>query len=207
MSLLEYDYLYKLLVIGDSGVGKSSILHRFCDNHYSENYLSTIGVDFKIITIEHLGKKVKLQIWDTAGQERFRTITSSYYRGVQGAIIVFSVSDLDSFNHIPMWLNEIEKYSNENCCKILIGNKCDVHMKRAVDYTVAKEFADNNKLNYLECSAKQNINIKKLFDVIIDDIHEKTFKQFTENKKNIEVKTIDLLAQEKEKNAYKCCHS
>jgi Ras-related protein Rab-1A len=202
----EYDYLYKLLVIGDSGVGKSSILLRYCDNQFSENYLSTIGVDFKIITINHLGKKIKLQIWDTAGQERFRTITSSYYRGVQGIIVVFSVSDLDSFNHVPMWLAEIEKYSNEKCSKILIGNKSDAYLKRCVDYTVAKDFADNNNLNYLECSAKQNVNIQKLFDVIIDDMYDNNFKQFTENKQKVELNTIDLLAQEKVKNSYKCCN-
>ncbi|WBY58514.1 ras-related protein Rab-1B [Plasmodium yoelii yoelii] len=107
----SYDSLFKILLIGDSGVGKSCLLLRFADDTYTDSYISTIGVDFKIKTIEIDDKIIKLQIWDTAGQERFRTITSSYYRGAQGIIIVYDVTDRDSFNNVKNWIIEIEKYA------------------------------------------------------------------------------------------------
>ena len=105
----DYDYLFKLLLIGDSGVGKSCLLLRFADDTYTESYISTIGVDFKIRTIELEGKTVKLQIWDTAGQERFRTITSSYYRGAHGIIVVYDVTDESTFANVKQWLQENER--------------------------------------------------------------------------------------------------
>lgn len=138
----EYDYLFKLLLIGDSGVGKSCLLLRFADDTYTESYISTIGVDFKIRTIELDGKTIKLQIWDTAGQERFRTITSSYYRGAHGIIVVYDVTDLDSFNNVKQWLSEIDRYACDNVNKLLVGNKCDMSARKVVDYNTAKEFAE-----------------------------------------------------------------
>ncbi|KAH3765245.1 Ras family protein [Pelomyxa schiedti] len=119
----EYDYLFKLLLIGDSGVGKSCLLLRFADDMYTESYISTIGVDFKIRTIELEQKTIKLQIWDTAGQERFRTITSSYYRGAHGIIIVYDITDAVSFNNVKQWMQEIERYACDSVNKLLVGNK------------------------------------------------------------------------------------
>ncbi|KAG5175459.1 ras related protein PiYpt1 [Tribonema minus] len=159
----EYDYLFKLLLIGDSGVGKSCLLLRFADDTYTESYISTIGVDFKIRTVELDGKTVKLQIWDTAGQERFRTITASYYRGAHGIIVVYDVTDRESFNNVKQWLTEIERYACENVNKLLVGNKSDLEAKRAVTTEEGKEFADSIGIEFLETSAKNADNVEKAF--------------------------------------------
>merc|ERR1711934_829249 len=141
----EDDHLFKLLLIGDSGVGKSCLLLRFADDTYAESYISTIGVDFKIRTIQLEGKTIKLQIWDTAGQERFRTITSSYYRGAHGIIVVYDITDADSFANVRQWLEEIQRYACEGVNKLLVGNKCDLASKRLVEKKTAEDFA--GKLN------------------------------------------------------------
>nr|CAD7425776.1 unnamed protein product [Timema monikensis] len=137
----EYDHLFKLLIIGDSGVGKSSLLLRFADNTFSGSYITTIGVDFKIRTVDVDGERVKLQIWDTAGQERFRTITSTYYRGTHGVIVVYDVTSGDSFANVKRWLHEIE----QNCDvvnRILVGNKNDAPDRKVVLTEDAQRFAD-----------------------------------------------------------------
>ena len=126
-SQADYDYLFKVLMIGNSGVGKSCLLLRFADDRFEESNMPTIGVDFKIRTIESDDKVCKLQIWDTAGQERFKTITSAYYRGTHGIMVTYDVTDRDSFNAVHTWMAEADKYipSNNNVIKILIGNKTD----------------------------------------------------------------------------------
>jgi Ras-related protein Rab-1A len=159
----EYDCLFKLLLIGDSGVGKSCLLLRFADDTYTESYISTIGVDFKIRTVTIDGKIVKLQIWDTAGQERFRTITASYYRGAHGIIVVYDVTDLDSFNNIKQWLGEIDRYASEQVDRLIVGNKCDLVAKKAVDYATAKELADQLGISFIETSAKDATNVEQAF--------------------------------------------
>jgi len=164
------DYLFKLLLIGDSGVGKSCLLLRFADDTYTESYISTIGVDFKIRTLELDGKTIKLQIWDTAGQERFRTITSSYYRGAHGIIVVYDVTDQESFNNVKQWMNEIDRYANEKVNKMLVGNKCDLTSKKVVDYNTAKEFADQLGIPFLETSAKNSTNVEQAFITMAAEI-------------------------------------
>ena len=129
------------------------------DDTYTESYISTIGVDFKIRTIELDGKTIKLQIWDTAGQERFRTITSSYYRGAHGIIIVYDITDRDSFDNVKQWLNEIDRYACENVNKLLVGNKSDLDSKRQVDFDEAKAFADERGIPFLETSAKSGAGL------------------------------------------------
>jgi len=166
----EYDYLFKLLLIGDSGVGKSCLLLRFAEDTYTESYISTIGVDFKIRTIELEGKTIKLQIWDTAGQERFRTITSSYYRGAHGIIVVYDVTDYESFNNVKQWLHEIDRYACENVNKLLVGNKSDLESKRAVKFDTAKEFADTLGIEFLETSAKNSTNVEQAFQTMAAQI-------------------------------------
>jgi Ras-related protein Rab-1A len=132
----EYDFLFKLVLIGDSGVGKSCMLLRMADDSFTESYISTIGVDFRFRTVKVANKTVKLQIWDTAGQERFRTITSAYYRGADGIIMVYDVSNQESFDHVSDWLSEIERYAPQESCILLAGNKCD-----RIDKVIPKEKA------------------------------------------------------------------
>jgi len=136
---------------------------RFADDTYTESYISTIGVDFKIRTIELNGKTIKLQIWDTAGQERFRTITSSYYRGAHGIIVVYDITDQVSFNNVKQWLQEIDRYACENVNKLLVGNKCDLVAEKTVDVNTAKEFADSYDIPFIETSAKTAHNVEKCF--------------------------------------------
>ncbi|KAJ2614821.1 ras GTPase [Coemansia sp. RSA 1365] len=167
----EYDYLFKLLLIGDSGVGKSCLLLRFADDTYTESYISTIGVDFKIRTIELDGKTVKLQIWDTAGQERFRTITSSYYRGAHGIIVVYDVTDSETFGNVKQWLQEIDRYASEGVNKLLVGNKSD--LERSVDFTEASEFAESLSIPFLETSAKNSSNVEKAFMTMAKQIKDR----------------------------------
>lgn len=169
----DYDYLFKLLLIGDSGVGKSCLLLRFADDTYTESYISTIGVDFKIRTIELEGKTVKLQIWDTAGQERFRTITSSYYRGAHGIIVVYDVTDESTFANVKQWLQEIERYACEGVNKLLVGNKADLTSSKAVDYDAAKQLADELGIPFLETSAKDATNVEQAFLTMAKQIKDR----------------------------------
>jgi len=166
----EYDYLFKLLLIGDSGVGKSCLLLRFADDTYTESYISTIGVDFKIRTIQLDGKTIKLQIWDTAGQERFRTITSSYYRGAHGIIVVYDTTEMESFNNVKQWLHEIDRYATEGVNKLLVGNKSDLIAKRQVDTATAKDLADSLSIPFLETSAKSAENVERAFMTMAGEI-------------------------------------
>lgn len=177
----DYDYLFKLLLIGDSGVGKSCLLLRFADNTYTDSYISTIGVDFKIRTLDIDGKTVKLQIWDTAGQERFRTITSSYYRGAHGIIVVYDVTDKVSFNNVKQWLGEIDRYACQSVNKLLVGNKADLVEKKVVDFNEAKEFADSLGISFLETSAKSAQNVEEAFLTMTRQIKERVSRNHDTN--------------------------
>jgi len=167
----EYDYLFKLLLIGDSGVGKSCLLLRFADDTYTDSYISTIGVDFKIRKLDVDGKAVKLQIWDTAGQEKFRTITSSYYRGAHGIIVVYDVTSRESFSHVKGWLSDIDRYAQGNIKvqKMLVGNKSDLP-NREVTFKEAKAFADQLGIKFCETSAKMSDNVMEAFTTMVTEI-------------------------------------
>ncbi|KAI3715644.1 hypothetical protein L6452_22630 [Arctium lappa] len=198
----EYDYLFKLLLIGDSSVGKSCLLLRFADDSYVDSYISTIGVDFKIRTVELDGKTIKLQIWDTAGQERFRTITSSYYRGAHGIIIVYDVTEMESFNNVKQWLSEIDRYANESVCKLLVGNKCDLVENKVVDTQTAKAFADELGIPFLETSAKDSVNVEQAFLTMAAEIKKKMGNQPTGDKKS--GNTVQIKGQPIEQKS-NCC--
>eukprot|EP01090_Pellita_catalonica_P018565 TRINITY_DN6042_c0_g1_i1.p1 TRINITY_DN6042_c0_g1~~TRINITY_DN6042_c0_g1_i1.p1 ORF type:complete len:213 (-),score=45.84 TRINITY_DN6042_c0_g1_i1:141-779(-) len=174
MSVTQYDFLFKILIIGDSGVGKSALLLRFADDSYTESYISTIGVDFKIRTVKVEEKTVKLQIWDTAGQEKFRTIISSYYRGAQGIIVAFDVTDEVTFNHVSAWLKEIERFALGGVSKLLVGTKIDLANARVIDYNKAKKFADGIGIPYIETSAKSAENVDEAFLTLTKQIKAKT---------------------------------
>merc|ERR1712183_277929 len=163
--------------IGDSGVGKSCLLLRFADDTYTESYISTIGVDFKIRTLGLDGKTVKLQIWDTAGQERFRTITSSYYRGAHGIIVVYDCTDKESFNNVKHWMQEIDKYAADGVNKLLVGNKCDLASKKVVPYDEAKELADSLAVQFMETSAKNAHNVEQAFQTMASEIKTRVAQQ------------------------------
>jgi Ras-related protein Rab-1A len=172
MARTEYDYLFKLLLIGDSGVGKSCVLMRFVDDNYTDSYISTIGVDFKIRTVELDGKIIKLQIWDTAGQERFRTITASYYRGAHGIILVYDVSDKDSFLNLNTWESEIQKYASQSVQRLLIGNKCDLLSSlRQVATQDGLDYAQH-RMPFIEVSAKNSINVEEAFLIMVRQIRD-----------------------------------
>ncbi|KAJ6798376.1 ras-related protein RABC1 isoform X1 [Iris pallida] len=164
----EFDYLFKLLMIGDSGVGKSSLLLRFTSDSF-EDLSPTIGVDFKIKMVTIGGKKLKLAIWDTAGQERFRTLTSSYYRGAQGIIMVYDVTRRDTFTDLSdVWAKEIDLYStNQDCIKMLVGNKVDKESERVVTKKEGIDFAREYGCLFLECSAKTRVNVEQCFEELV----------------------------------------
>lgn len=162
----EYDHLFKLVLIGDSGAGKSCLLLRFSDDCFTDSYITTIGVDFRFKTIPVDTKTIKLQIWDTAGQERFRTITSAYYRGADGIILVYDICERESFNNIDEWLGEVSKYVDESTCKILIGNKSDRESDRQVSIEEAKQKADALGIAFIEASAKDGGNVEAAFTMM-----------------------------------------
>jgi len=161
------------LLIGDSGVGKSCLLLRFSDDSFTPSFITTIGIDFKIRTIELEGKRIKLQIWDTAGQERFRTITTAYYRGAMGILLVYDVTDDKSFANIRNWIRNIEQHASENVNKILIGNKCDLVDKKVIDTARGKALADEYGIKFMETSAKNSINVDDAFTTLARDIKKR----------------------------------
>ena len=185
-----YDKLYKILIIGDEMVGKSKIISRFINRSYIDLYTSTIGIDFKSKIIVCDNNNIKLQIWDSSGNDKFDSITKLYYRGMNGIIIVFDVKSKKSFNNVTKWLDKI---NDINVTKLLIGNNID--SERYISYDVAKEFADSHDIEYIETSAKNNINIEKIFHTI----SEKLINQDTD----IEKQNINILLNNRHK--YSCC--
>ncbi|KAG8497339.1 hypothetical protein CXB51_008654 [Gossypium anomalum] len=166
----KVDYVFKVVLIGDSGVGKSQILARFARNDFSLDSKSTIGVEFQTRTllIEH--KSVKAQIWDTAGQERYRAVTSAYYRGAAGAMLVYDVTKRQTFNHIARWLEELRGHADKNIVIMLVGNKSDLEKQREVSTEDATEFAQKEGLFFLETSALAAKNVETAFLTVLTEI-------------------------------------
>ncbi|XP_010681762.2 ras-related protein RABA2a [Beta vulgaris subsp. vulgaris] len=167
----EYDYLFKVVLIGDSGVGKSNLLSRFTRNEFCLESKSTIGVEFATRTLQVEGRTVKAQIWDTAGQERYRAITSAYYRGALGALLVYDTTKPTTFDNVSRWLKELRDHADANIVIMLIGNKTDLKHLRAVATEDAQSFAEKEGLSFIETSALEATNVEKAFQTILSEIY------------------------------------
>ncbi|XP_026139044.1 ras-related protein Rab-11A-like [Carassius auratus] len=167
----EYDYLFKVVLIGDSGVGKSNLLSRFTRNEFNLESKSTIGVEFATRSIHVEGKTVKAQIWDTAGQERYRAITSAYYRGAVGALLVYDIAKHLTYENAERWLKELQDHADSNIVIMLVGNKSDLRHLRAVPMDEAKAFAEKHGLSFLETSALDSSNVELAFQTILTEIY------------------------------------
>eukprot|EP00485_Elphidium_margaritaceum_P003504 CAMPEP_0202697946 /NCGR_PEP_ID=MMETSP1385-20130828/11238_1 /ASSEMBLY_ACC=CAM_ASM_000861 /TAXON_ID=933848 /ORGANISM="Elphidium margaritaceum" /LENGTH=412 /DNA_ID=CAMNT_0049354531 /DNA_START=120 /DNA_END=1358 /DNA_ORIENTATION=+ len=194
----EYDYLFKLVLIGDATVGKTSLLLRFADDSFKDNYISTIGVDFRFRTMNVDGDFVKLQIWDTAGQERFRTITSAYYRGADGVVLIYDLTNFRTFEHVQDWLNDVHKVVGSSIPKLIVGNKSDLVQQRQVDTMQAQQFAMSVGASIIETSAKTADNVDKSFKMIAKEL----VKKGQTTRKSIALTTAHADGKDAKK---KCC--
>lgn len=176
--LIEPDFLFKIVVVGNSAVGKSSLLGSVCGEHLNDSsvFLPTIGVDFKIHSLSVDGKSIKLKIWDTAGQERFKCICRSYYKGSHGVIFVYDITDRQSFRDIEDWVKDVERIAGKEMDRILIGNKCDAKGERKVSYAEGKQLAEGLGMKFMETSAKMNYGVIEAFAILAKDMKEKTEK-------------------------------
>ncbi|KAK4255853.1 hypothetical protein QN277_008793 [Acacia crassicarpa] len=168
----DYDYLFKVVLIGDSGVGKSNLLSRFTRNEFSLESKSTIGVEFATRSIKVDDKIVKAQIWDTAGQERYRAITSAYYRGAVGALLVYDVTRHVTFENVERWLKELRDHTDSNIVVMLVGNKADLRHLRAVSTEDAKSFAEKENTFFIETSALESLNVENAFTEVLTQIYQ-----------------------------------
>jgi len=159
----NYSYIFKFIIIGDMGVGKSCLLHQFTEKKFMSDCPHTIGVEFGTRIIEVQAQKIKLQVWDTAGQERFRAVTRSYYRGAAGALLVYDVTRRSTYNHLSSWLTDARNLTNPNTVIFLIGNKSDLEAQRDVSFEEASAFAAENGLTFVETSAKTSSNVEEAF--------------------------------------------
>ncbi|KAK1259410.1 Ras-related protein RABA4d [Acorus gramineus] len=167
----KIDYVFKVVLIGDSAVGKSQLLARFSRNEFSLDSKATIGVEFQTRTLVIDHKTVKAQIWDTAGQERYRAVTSAYYRGAVGAMLVYDMTKRQTFDHVARWLEELRGHADKNIVVMLVGNKCDLGSLRAVPEEDAREFAQREGLFFLETSALDSTNVEPAFLTVLTEIY------------------------------------
>ncbi|XP_076914107.1 ras-related protein Rab2BV-like [Bidens hawaiensis] len=167
----EYDYLFKIVLIGDSGVGKSNILSRFTRNEFCLESKSTIGVEFATRTLQVDGKTIKAQIWDTAGQERYRAITSAYYRGAVGALLVYDITKSQTFDNVQRWLRELRDHADSNIVIMMAGNKSDLSHLRALAEEDGQSLAEKEGLSFLETSALEAYNVEKAFQTVLTQIY------------------------------------
>lgn len=202
-----YDYMFKVLLLGDAGVGKTSLMWRFSDDVFNQTYISTIGIDLKLRTIDVEGKKVRLQVWDTAGQERFHAISVSYYRTAVGIMLVYDITRRRSFENIAKWLRNIDEHAQEDVVKLLIGNKCDMQQPRDVKREEGEMLADEYDMSFFETSAKENESIDEAFECIAREIMERFVLGWAikERDKPTQEAVVEIKRKSRFSRTKKCC--
>ena len=179
----EYSLIFKMILIGDSGVGKSNILSRYINNSFSETTRSTVGVELSAKVEEINNTKIKIQIWDTAGQERYKSITKTYYKGAKGALIVYDITNKESFKNVDKWINDLKESGDDDVSILIVGNKCDLEASREVTTDEVKKKAELYKMAYCETSALKGENIDNAFRTLIKIVVEKNEKKKNEEDK------------------------
>ncbi|XP_072979171.1 ras-related protein RABA5e-like [Typha angustifolia] len=207
------EYLFKVVIIGDSAVGKSNLLSRYARNEFNLHSKATIGVEFQTQSMEIDGKEVKAQIWDTAGQERFRAVTSAYYRGAVGALVVYDISRRTTFDSVSRWLQELSTHSETTIARMLVGNKCDLENIRDVSVEEGKNLAEAEGLFFIETSALDSTNVKKAFEIVIREIYDNVSRKVLNSdsyKAQLSVNRVSLTSNtddesKKTSSKFSCC--
>ncbi|XP_021749101.1 ras-related protein RABA5d-like [Chenopodium quinoa] len=204
------EYLFKIVIIGDSAVGKSNLLSRYARNEFNMHSKATIGVEFQTQSMEIEGKEVKAQIWDTAGQERFRAVTSAYYRGAVGALLVYDISRRTTFDSIGRWLDELTTHSDTTVARMLVGNKSDLDNIRSVSIEEGKNLAEEHGLFFMETSAKDSTNVRMAFEMVIKEIYNSVSRRVLNSdsyKAQLSLNRVSIVNDEKTQNQgfNSCC--
>ncbi|GFZ01846.1 RAB GTPase homolog A5B [Actinidia rufa] len=206
----EQEYLFKIVVIGDSAVGKSNLLSRFARDEFDLHSKATVGVEFQTQVLEVDGKEVKAQVWDTAGQERFRAVTSAYYRGAVGALIVYDISRRTTFDSVKRWLEELDTHCDTTVARMLVGNKCDLENIRDVSVDDGKSLAEEEGLFFIETSALDSTNVNGAFEIVIREIYNNISRKVLNSdsyKAELSVNRVSLVndSSKQNKGALSCC--
>ena len=204
----EYDMMVKVIIIGDSGVGKTNIMSKFLKNKFMEESKATVGVEFGSKLFDLNGHKIKAQIWDTAGQEKYKSITNAYYKGAKGAFVVYDITNKNSFDNADNWLNNLRASADKKCSIILIGNKSDLENKREVSIEQGEEKAKNSEIAFMETSALSGDNIDKAFEMMINEAYKICHSEMLADV-NIDIGKSDELSLKRPKEETpdnkKCC--
>ncbi|XP_054805759.1 ras-related protein RABA5e-like [Prosopis cineraria] len=207
------EYLFKIVIIGDSAVGKSNLLSRYARNEFNPHSKATIGVEFQTQSLEIDGKEVKAQIWDTAGQERFRAVTSAYYRGAVGALIVYDITRRTTFESVGRWLDELKTHCDTSVAMMLVGNKCDLVDIRNVSVEEGKSLAESEGLFFMETSALDSTNVDTAFEMVIREIYNNVSRKVLNSdtyKAELSVNRVSLVndgtnASKQSRGYFSCC--
>ena len=207
-NLDEYDFLFKLIIVGDSNVGKTNIMSKYIHNQFNQHSKSTIGVEFgtKIVNIDN--KKIKAQIWDTAGQERYKSITSAYYKGAKGALIVYDITNKFSFDSVDKWVQDLNSYGDKNITLLLVGNKSDLEEKRQITKENGEEKAKSFNLGFIETSACSGDNIDQAFVIMLKEVLKKYIDENDINNDEFEAsggKNLELNKKDNNRKKKRCC--